>query len=226
MDNKKIGKLIAKLRNEKGLTQQMLGDKVGVGFRAVSKWERGITMPDIGIINELSKILGISSDELLSGELKEPEKIPKENNKISLKLKITTSVIISIILIFISILTYFNNKTYTYSMVSANDTEYNVRGQVTLQGNNISIILNNLYFVDEEFSSTIITNYEYYIYLGDEFIFNYGYNPEGTYIEERQSINEFEKSFRINYSSNISISRRQVLKNKLYIELRFLETKK
>ena len=57
MDNKKIGNLIASLRKSKGLTQQDLGDLVGVGFRAVSKWERGITMPDISIINELSKIL-------------------------------------------------------------------------------------------------------------------------------------------------------------------------
>ena len=69
MDNKKIGKLIADLRKKQGLTQQELGDKVGVGFRAVSKWERGITLPDITIINEVSRILGISSDELLAGEL-------------------------------------------------------------------------------------------------------------------------------------------------------------
>lgn len=65
MDNKRIGKLISELRKKKGLTQQELGDKVGVGFRAVSKWENGVTLPDISIIFELSKVLGINVDQLL-----------------------------------------------------------------------------------------------------------------------------------------------------------------
>lgn len=66
MDNQRIGRLITELRKQKGLTQQELGDQVGVGFRAVSKWERGLTLPDISIISDLSKILGISTDYLLS----------------------------------------------------------------------------------------------------------------------------------------------------------------
>ena len=94
MDNKKVGKLIADLRKKNGLTQQELGDKVGVGFRAVSKWERGITLPDITIINELSKILGISSNELLDGKV---TKEIKTKPKISKKLKIVLSISISII---------------------------------------------------------------------------------------------------------------------------------
>lgn len=65
MDNKRIGKLISELRKKKRLTQQELGDKVGVGFRAVSKWENGVTLPDISIIFELSKVLGINVDQLL-----------------------------------------------------------------------------------------------------------------------------------------------------------------
>ena len=84
MDQEKIGKLIAKLRKSKGLTQSELGEMVGVGFRAVSKWENGITSPDISIINDLSKILGISADELLQGELnknKEPSSQKKFNYK-------------------------------------------------------------------------------------------------------------------------------------------------
>ena len=76
MNQEKIGKLIAKLRKEKDLTQRELGEMVGVGYRAVSKWETGQTMPDISIINELSEILGISSDELLKGEL-----VPKDDNQ-------------------------------------------------------------------------------------------------------------------------------------------------
>ena len=105
MDNKKIGKLIADLRRKQGLTQEQLGEKVGVGFRSVSKWECGKTLPDIGIINDLSKILGISSDELLSGELKSKE----DNNnkkKISPKIIITISILTLIIIFISTIYTY------------------------------------------------------------------------------------------------------------------------
>ena len=47
MDNIKIGKLISELRNKSKLTQQELGDKIGVGFRAVSKWECGQSLPEL-----------------------------------------------------------------------------------------------------------------------------------------------------------------------------------
>ena len=60
MDNKKIGKLIATLRNKEGLTQQDLGDKIGVGFRAVSKWERGLNLPDIGITPNYKTFKGLN----------------------------------------------------------------------------------------------------------------------------------------------------------------------
>ena len=65
MDQVKIGKLIARLRKNKNLTQQALGDIMGVGHQAVSKWERGNCLPDISIINKLCEVLDITSDELL-----------------------------------------------------------------------------------------------------------------------------------------------------------------
>ena len=68
MDQEKIGKLIAKLRKEKKLTQEQLGAKLGVNSKAVSKWECGVTTPDISIVNELSNILGITANELLTGK--------------------------------------------------------------------------------------------------------------------------------------------------------------
>jgi len=154
MDNNKIGKLIADLRRKQGLTQEQLGEKVGVGFRSVSKWECGKTLPDIGIVNELSKILGISSDELLSGELKN-----KDNNstkkKISPKIIITIS-ILTIILIFISsIVISQKNKTYTYKIYSAETKEYFVKGIANYNNGKISVSINTLYFKDEEFALSV-----------------------------------------------------------------------
>ena len=68
MDQIKIGRFIAVRRKRANLTQLQLADRLGITDKAVSKWERGITMPDTSIMLELCDILGISVNELLSGE--------------------------------------------------------------------------------------------------------------------------------------------------------------
>ena len=68
MDQSKIGKFIATCRKEQQLTQMQLAEKLGITDKAVSKWELGIAMPDSSIMLELCGILGISVNELLSGE--------------------------------------------------------------------------------------------------------------------------------------------------------------
>jgi transcriptional regulator with XRE-family HTH domain/DNA-directed RNA polymerase subunit RPC12/RpoP len=75
MDQLKIGKFIAERRKQKTLTQMQLAEKLGITDKAISKWERGISMPDSSIMLELCDILDISVNELLSGE-----KIIMENN--------------------------------------------------------------------------------------------------------------------------------------------------
>ena len=75
MDQLKIGKFIAECRKKASLTQLQLAEKLGITDKAVSKWERGIAMPDSSIMLELCDILCISVNELLSGE-----KINMENN--------------------------------------------------------------------------------------------------------------------------------------------------
>ena len=75
MDQIKIGKFIAACRKKAGFTQMQLSEKLGITDKAVSKWERGIAMPDTSIMLELCEILGISVNELLSGE-----KVSMENN--------------------------------------------------------------------------------------------------------------------------------------------------
>ena len=68
MDQVKTGNLIAYGRKEKGLTQANLAEQLGVSDRAVSKWETGRSLPDADNMLELSRILGITVDELLKGE--------------------------------------------------------------------------------------------------------------------------------------------------------------
>lgn len=68
MNQEKIGKLISIKRKQKNLTQDQLAEKLGVTNKAVSKWENGKSMPDLSIIQDLCKILGISVTTLLNGE--------------------------------------------------------------------------------------------------------------------------------------------------------------
>ena len=68
MNQIEIGKFIAKCRKEKNLTQAQLAKKLNITDRAVSKWETGKSMPDSSIMLELCEILGITVNELLSGE--------------------------------------------------------------------------------------------------------------------------------------------------------------
>ena len=69
MDQVKIGKFIALRRKQVGLTQLQLAEKLLITDRAVSKWERGLSMPDSSIMLDLCKILKITVNELLSGEV-------------------------------------------------------------------------------------------------------------------------------------------------------------
>ena len=68
MNQEKIGKFIAKLRNKKNMTQTELGEILGVSYKAVSKWERGLSLPDASLYNEICKIFGITKDELFAGK--------------------------------------------------------------------------------------------------------------------------------------------------------------
>lgn len=68
MDLIKIGKYIAAKRKRLGLTQKQIADKLGMSDKSVSKWERGICLPDVSIYMELCDILEISINEFLAGE--------------------------------------------------------------------------------------------------------------------------------------------------------------
>lgn len=103
MNQTEIGKFIAKSRKEKNLTQAHLAEKLNITDRAVSKWETGKSLPDSSIMLELCEILGITVNELLSGEEIDMESYEKkaDENLIALKRKdennMTKNVIISIL---------------------------------------------------------------------------------------------------------------------------------
>ncbi|MBR5473468.1 MAG: helix-turn-helix domain-containing protein [Clostridia bacterium] len=86
MDQIKIGKFIAERRKHKNLTQLQLSEKIGITDKAISKWERGIAMPDTSIMLQLCAILEISVNELLRGEKIEMENNNQQNEQLLLEL--------------------------------------------------------------------------------------------------------------------------------------------
>lgn len=124
MDNNKIGKFISSLRKDKGLTQQELGERLYVTDKAVSKWERGLSLPDITILESLAKELDVEISEILHGEKgnketidiqdeidKILEEISIENNKRRKKL---TKVILIVFFIVSSIFILIKVNKYIY----------------------------------------------------------------------------------------------------------------
>ena len=72
MDQAKTGLFIAQRRRTLGMTQQELADRLGVTDKAVSKWERGLSYPDITLVSPLADALGTTERALLSGEERTP----------------------------------------------------------------------------------------------------------------------------------------------------------
>ena len=68
MDTIKIGNFLAELRKEQGLTQEALGEKLGVTNKTVSRWENGNYLPPVEMLQELSKLYSVNINEILCGE--------------------------------------------------------------------------------------------------------------------------------------------------------------
>ena len=131
MNQDKSGKFIAKLRKEKNMTQEQLAEKMGVSINAVSKWERGLSFPDILLYKKLCKELGINIEELINGEKDNSDEAKekaiistvKEKEKIRNNAKIILVLFLVIFIITFSILIYYN-RNLKVNLVSDSDYLY------------------------------------------------------------------------------------------------------
>ena len=235
MDQVKIGKLIAKLRKEKGLTQSQLGEMVGVGDRAVSKWERGVHCPNLAILNLVSEILGITTEELLNGELKQDEttdtssidniisnnedtassKQPKFNKKLLL-IPLALIIIITFFILF-----YNRSKVYT---IKDNSDEYNVYGKVVFTGNKIYVSIDQIVFHDKDLNMMIISNYAYDVMSDNKLLLHIGEIDQYETLDYKITINQLLKTFKITHDGYINqIEKNKIINNGLVIKLVFCD---
>ena len=133
MNQEKIGMFIAKCRKEKGLTQSVFGEKLGVSAKAVSKWENGKSMPDISIMKDLCDILGITLNELFAGEKIKEKDIQKksENNLLNLlkinniiKSKKKTFILVTLILLILLVFIIGKMLLVKYGFIYDDDLKY------------------------------------------------------------------------------------------------------
>lgn len=171
MDCKKIGEYIQSKRKAKKLTQAQLSEMLGITSKAVSKWETGVAIPDIGLFPDLAKILNVTVDELLIGE-----DIEKVQARKRISLNIILSIIIVLLIIFICcLLIHFNNnyaKVKVYKIESANK-EFLVDGSLMTIDDKSYLSIKNIEYLGNELDLLEeVNNFKYEIYYGEELLFN------------------------------------------------------
>ena len=135
MNQEKIGNFIKKIRLDNNLTQREFALKYGVTYQAVSKWERGINMPDISLLKEISKDFNIDISDLLEGEYN------KRNNK----LKIFIFSLGFVLLIILSI--YFYNNTrqqFSFKALSTSCKDFKITGSIAYSDLKSSIYISSI----------------------------------------------------------------------------------
>ena len=210
MNQEKIGKFIAKCRKDKNLTQGELADKLNISNKTISKWETGRGMPDASIMLELCEYLGITVNELLSGEkLEEGEYKEKANENIiniakesekNKKVKNKIIIVLTIIIIF-SILLLIKNIIYRNFEVTL---EYDNR-LIKCEKNNEDIIcsFNGI---------SLVTLYSEYINIDDEtLIFINGkmllQNKIKSHYESWDSMAELNNGNNTSFNTEITINK-------------------
>ena len=160
MNQEKIGMFIAKCRKEKGLTQSVLGEKLGVSAKAVSKWENGKSMPDISIMKDLCDTLEITLNELFAGEKIKEKDIQKksENNLLNLlkinniiKSKKKTFILVTLILLILLVFVIGKMLLVEYGFIYDDDLKYTqiyIQNEGNIKGN---VDINKFGKIDKDF---------------------------------------------------------------------------
>lgn len=177
MDSKKTGDFIAELRKKHNITQQQLAEQIHIGREAVSKWERGVTIPDTASLVLLSVYFNVSVNELLSGELMSKTNKQKVNNtalriitdkekvirKMSRFFILGICLIITFFLLMYFVINYNSNKVFV--VYSNSDDFYISQGLLVVSRKKIYLKLGNI----ESTSNDEISKIEVYFKDSDSF---------------------------------------------------------
>lgn len=228
MEQDKIGKLIAEVRKDRGLTQDDVARRLGITSQSVSKWERGVNSPDVFLLLDLCEILEISVDELLNGERKTlKDNVKKEkclikciDNKSNNRFKKSIAIlaIVSIILIFVIGINSIINKGQEsrYEVIDKDDNivkeslnyikfdeSINKNLLQKLFDNNESIVTKDDLSNDEKMF-LVLNNYKINNKLNKQFNVRFD-SLEGLVFEDNTFLNEYGKD-KVHYTIQNSIN--------------------
>ena len=133
---------IKKIRHDNNLTQRDLADILHVTYQAVSKWERGLSIPDISVLKEISKLYNVSIDELIGGEQQK-----KKNNKIYF---IIGAFVLVIIVMLLVIFLNRDKESFEFKKITTSCSAFNITGSVAYSSDKTSIYISNVEFCGDE----------------------------------------------------------------------------
>ncbi len=214
MNQEKIGKFIKQIRIDNNLTQKEFADKYKVTYQAVSKWERGINLPDNNLLNQISKDFNISLDEIYNGELNR-----KRNKKKNI---IIISIILVLILFLIIILITKMNTSFEVKQISTTCKDFEVEGTLSYDNKKSVIYISNIKYCgpkDNEKYKKIECNLYQKSNKENRRLKKINYNKETT-------IYDFLKNIKIN-NSNIKNTCKKYNNKTLYLVINaYLEENK
>lgn len=152
----KMGQYIAYLRKEKGYTQTVLADKLDVSDKLISKWETGVSAPDITVLVEIANVLGVTVDEILGGEKTTNIKLKNSLTVDGIKLYIHYSkrkllkiflCIILFLIISFSFVLYVNNcYKWNITNIESNDKKYFISGSYIFNKDKEIFIVDKIHY--------------------------------------------------------------------------------
>lgn len=111
MENNTLGNRIAALRRQQGMTQLELAQQLGVTDKAVSKWERDLACPDIHSLPKLTRLLGVTVEELMPGGEKQPEENRPDHTGLKLLVFRAVALAMGVAVTVLSLLGQLDGKT-------------------------------------------------------------------------------------------------------------------
>lgn len=217
MNQEKMANFICQLRKEKKLSQESLANILFVGREAVSKWERGKTIPEPNILLHLSEYFNVSINELLYGERKST-KNQKEINKVSLNLyrrqkknkkiiKFLLSIIVLFIFLFLLLYFFLNYNSVSVYEITKYSNDLNITNGVIVSTND------KIYFYSGTLKSDkLITKIE--LYYKDN-------NLSRNFITSTTNKNYMSFSDSLGYGEYFDFKNKEYIINNLWVEVTF-----
>ncbi|MDD5827034.1 MAG: helix-turn-helix transcriptional regulator [Bacilli bacterium] len=207
MEQENIQKFIKKLRKEKNLTQKQLADMLGVTYQAVSKWERGLNIPDISILKEISHIFDVDMDTMITGvEKKHKKYIPKFYFFL---------IFLLIFLLLFFIFLYFSNHNFYLKKVSSGCDDFIVNGSFAYNKEKSSLYISNIDYCGEE-NKTIYQEISWELY--EEYQNNKRKIRDGS-LSKNISLNDYLKKLEI-HIDDYSSSCKKISSSQVYLEIK------